>query len=129
MYLLYLLSLFTKNYTVVCDQIANKLFVLLNASISGKYCEKPSWRSASHARRQDSVTGGHEQILEEAQNILRIRERGPKTKFFITKFHEIWVDQKKVFISKYARIFTNSGVKTKKSSSSQNMRELLRIPG
>ena len=43
---------------VVCDQIANKSFVLLNASILGEYSEKPSLRSASYAWRQDSVTGG-----------------------------------------------------------------------
>ena len=34
-------------YTEVCDQIANKSFVQLNASILGEYCEKPSLRSAS----------------------------------------------------------------------------------
>ena len=55
---MYLLSfLQCAKYTVVCDQIANKSFFLLNASILGKYREKPSLRSASHARRQDSVTG------------------------------------------------------------------------
>ena len=46
------------NYTVVCDQIAKKSFVLRNASILGDYREKPSLRSVSQARRQDSVTGG-----------------------------------------------------------------------
>ena len=37
------------NYAVICDQRANKSysFVLLNASILGKYREKPSLRSAS----------------------------------------------------------------------------------
>ena len=45
-------------YTVVCDQIANRSFVLLNASILGKYREKSSLRSASQARRQDSAIGG-----------------------------------------------------------------------
>ena len=56
---MYLLSFLQRaKYTVVCDQIANKSFVLLNASIMGKYREKPSLRSASHARRQDSVIGG-----------------------------------------------------------------------
>ena len=43
---------------MVCDQIANKSFVLLNASILGKYREKPSLRSASHAWRKESVAGG-----------------------------------------------------------------------
>ena len=38
-------------YTVVCNQIANKSFVLLNANILGVYRKKPSSRSASHARR------------------------------------------------------------------------------
>ena len=48
---MYLLSfLQCAKYAAVFDQIAN-------ASILGEYCEKPSLRSASHARRQDSVTG------------------------------------------------------------------------
>ena len=56
---MYLLSfLQCAKYTVVCDQIANKSFVRLNANIFGKYREKPSLRFASHALRQDSVTGG-----------------------------------------------------------------------
>ena len=42
---------------MVCDQIANKSFVLLNASNLGEYREKRSLRFASHARRQNSVTG------------------------------------------------------------------------
>ena len=55
---MYLLSfLQCVKYTMDCDQIANKLFVLLNASILGEYHKKPSLRSASQARRQDSVTG------------------------------------------------------------------------
>ena len=57
--LMYLLSfLHCTKYTVVCDQIANKSFVLLNASILREYRKKPSLQSASHVRRQDSVTGG-----------------------------------------------------------------------
>ena len=44
--------------TVVCDQIANKSFVLLNASILGEYRKKSSLRSASQSQRQDSVTRG-----------------------------------------------------------------------
>ena len=93
---MYLLSfLQCAKYTVVCDQIANKSFALLNASLLGEYRKKPSLRSPSHARRQDSMAwGGGTKNL-----ILRIREGGPK----------------KVFISKYTRIFTNSGVKAKKA--------------
>ena len=60
MYLLTFLQ--CAKYTVVCDQIANKSFVLLDASILGEYREKPSVRSASHARLQNSVTAGHKQI-------------------------------------------------------------------
>ena len=110
-------------YTVACNQIANKSFVLLNTSIFGEYRKKPPLRSASHARRQDSMTGGgggggggnKNKIFRGGTKslIFRIRECGPK---------------KKVFISKYARIFTNSGVNTKKSSSSQKMREFSQIP-
>ena len=37
------------NYTVVCDQIANKSFILLNASILRKYRKKPSSKSASYS--------------------------------------------------------------------------------
>ena len=60
---MYLLSfLQCAKYTVVCDQIVNKPFVTLNASILGEYRKKPSLRSASHARRQDSMTGGGEGI-------------------------------------------------------------------
>ena len=56
---MYLLSfLQSTNYTVICDQIRNKSFVLLNTSIMGEYRKNPSLRSASQARRQDSVTGG-----------------------------------------------------------------------
>ena len=119
---MYLLSFLQyAKYTVVCNQIANKSFVLPNASIFGEYHKKPPLRSASHARRQDSVTGGEgggnkNKIFRGGTKslILRIRECGPKNK---------------VFILKYARIFTNSGVNTKKSSSSQKMRKFLRIPG
>ena len=60
-HLLYFLQ--CAKYTVVCDQTANKSFVLLNASSLGEYREKPFLRSASHARRRDSVTGGHKQIF------------------------------------------------------------------
>ena len=45
-------------YIVVCDQIAKKSFVLLDASILEEYREKPSLRSTSHAWRQDSRTRG-----------------------------------------------------------------------
>ena len=56
---MYLLSfLQCAKYTLVCDQIGNKSFVLVNASILGEYREKPSLRSASQAGRQDRVTGG-----------------------------------------------------------------------
>ena len=67
MYLLSFLQCW--NYTLVCDQIDNKSFVLLNASILGKYRKKPSLRSASQIRRQDSVTGGHEQSLGRGHKI------------------------------------------------------------
>ena len=61
---MYLLScLQSTNYTVICDQIANKSYVIINSSILREYREKPSLRSASHDRRQNSVTGGgHKQI-------------------------------------------------------------------
>ena len=105
------------NYTVVCNQIANKSFVLLNASIVGEYCEKPSLRSASKAWRQDGVIGedinkllgGHKNFNTSNPRVWTKKQRsssrnamtfGVKTK-------------KKVFISKYARIFTNFGVKTR----------------
>ena len=46
-----------------------------------------------------------------------------KTNIFIAKSHEIWVkDQKKVFFSKHARIFTNFEVKKKKLFNSKNAR-------
>ena len=45
--MLLLSNLLYTNYTVVCDQIANKLFVLLNGIILQKYREKPSMRSVS----------------------------------------------------------------------------------
>ena len=58
---MYLLSfLQCTKYTVVCDQIANQSFVLRKASILGQYRKNFSLRSASHARRQKSVTGGGE---------------------------------------------------------------------
>ena len=124
---MYLLSfLLCAKYTTVCDQIANKSFVILNASISAAYREKPFLRSASHARRQDSVTGGrgHKQIFRGGGTnslILRIREYGPKKKGLhlelCADFHEFWGEEKKkVFISKNAQIFTNSGVKPQKKS-------------
>ena len=101
---MYILSfLQCSNYIVVCDQIANKSFVQLNASILGEYREKPSLQSASHAGRQDSVSGGeggHKQIFG-----------GHKR--FNTSNPRAWT-KKKLFISKYARIFTNSGVKPQK---------------
>ena len=45
----YIVLLQCTNYSVVCDQIAHKSnpFVLLNGRIWGKYCGKPSLRSAS----------------------------------------------------------------------------------
>ena len=45
--MLLLSNLQSTNYTLVWDQIANKSFVLLNASILEEYREKPSLRSAS----------------------------------------------------------------------------------
>ena len=80
---MYLLSFLRyAKYIVVCDQIANKSFVLLNASILGEYREKPSLRSASHTGRQDSVNwgwGGHKQIWGSKKSlILEVRECGPK---------------------------------------------------
>ena len=90
-------------YIVVCDQIANKSFVLLNASILGEYREKSSLRSASHAGRQDSVTGGAKTNF------------GGGHKKFNTSNPRVWT-KKKVFISKYAWIFTNSGVKPQKKN-------------
>ena len=54
--------------------------------------------------------GGINKFWGGAQNILRIRECGPKTKVFIANFHEIWG-------------------RPKKSSSSQKMYKFPRIPG
>ena len=79
---MYLLSFLNcAKHTVVCDQIANKSFVLLNASILREYREKPSLRSASHARHQDSVTGGHKQILGEV-----FITKSAKKQFLLTNF-------------------------------------------
>ena len=103
MYLLFFLQSAKHTRTVVCDQIANKSLVLLNASILGEYREKPSLRSASHARHQDSVT------------------EGGINKKFNNSNPRMWT-KKKVFISKYARIFTISGVNTKKLFISKNAR-------
>ena len=79
---MYLLSnLQCTKYTVICDQIGNKSFVVPNASILEEYRKNPSLRSASQARRQDSVTEGHKQIWVGTKTlILRIRECGPKNK-------------------------------------------------
>ena len=99
---MYLLSLQSTKYTVVCDQIAHKSFVLLNANILGKYRKKPSLQSARHARRQDGVT-----VRERHKQILGGHKK------FNTLNPRVWT-KKKVFISKYARIFTNSVVKPQK---------------
>ena len=101
----YLLSFLhcAKYTTVVCDQIANKSFVLLNASILGEYRKKPSLQSASHARRQERVTGGgggHKQTLGGHK---KLNTSNPR----------VWI-KKKVLISKNAQIFTNYGVKPQK---------------
>ena len=104
--------------TVVYDQIANKSFVLQNASILGEYREKSSLRSASQARRQDSETGGgHKQIRGGGGTktlMLRIRECGPKNKGLhleiCADFHEFWGEEKK-------------------SCLILKMREFLQIPG
>ena len=94
--------------TVVCDQIANKSFVQLNASILGEYREKPSLRSASHARHQDSVTGGeggggHKQIFGGAHKFCYFEsESVDQKKGFHIKicadFHEFWGEDKKSLI-------------------------------
>ena len=119
---MYLLSfLQCTKCTVVCDQIANQSFVLRKASILGQYRKKFSLRSASHARRQNSVTGGGG-----GRGISKFFLGGHEN--FNTSNPRVWT-KKKVFISKYARIFTNSGVKTKNSFSSQKMRVFSRIPG
>ena len=60
----------------------------------------------------------HKQILgwhKNVNTVLQFQKCGRKTKVFIAKFHKFWGKdlKKKVFISKYARIFTNSWVKTK----------------
>ena len=101
-------------YTVVCDQIANKSFVLLNASVLGEYREKTSLRSASQAQRQDSVTGGGGGInkLGEHKNFNTSNPR---------------VRTKKQWFS--SQNSAKSGVKTKKRSSSRNMRGFLLILG
>ena len=97
--------------TVVCDQIANNSFVLLNANILCEYRMKSSLRSASQARRQDNVTGGGGGTKT---LILRIRECGPKNKDLhleiFANFHEFWGEEKK-------------------RSSIQKMRDFLRTPG
>ena len=125
---MHLLSLQCTNYTAVCDQIDNKSFVLLNASILGKYREKPSLRSTIHAWRQDSVTGGgHKQILEEAQKLEYFESErvDQKTKVFIAKFHKIWgKDQQKSFHLEICADFHEfQGEITKKGSLLQNLQK------
>ena len=115
---MYLLSfLQCAKYTVVCDQIANKSFVLLNASIFGEYHEKPSLQSASHARRQDSVTGGHKQIL------------GGGHKKFNTSNPRVWIKKKVLHLEICVNFHEFWGEDKKQSSSSQKMREFSRISG
>ena len=99
---MYLLSfLQCAKYTVVCDQIANKSFVPFNASILGEYREKPSLRSASHARRQDGLTGGHKQIL------------GGEHKKFNTSNPRLWT-KKNLHLKKCANLHELRGETTKK---------------
>ena len=118
----FLSNLQCTNCTVICDQIGNKSLVLLNASILREYRKNSSLRSACQARRQHSATGGgrgggRKQILGGTKtSILRIREYGPKHKGLQSRnsTKSGVKPQKKVFISKYARIFTKSVVKTRK---------------
>ena len=111
------------NYTVVCDRIANKSFVLLNANILGEYRKKPSLRSASQARFQDSVTGGHKQVLEGHKIYFESERVDQKITFFIAKFHEIWGRPKKRSSSRNIRGFSRIlEWRQKKGSSSQKMR-------
>ena len=106
------------NYTVVCDQIANKSFVLLNASILGEYRKKTSLRSASQARRQNSVTGSINKFWRGSKYISNPRVWTKKQSFLSRNSTKTGVDCKKglqLFISKYARISTNSRVKPQKN--------------
>ena len=130
---MYLLSfLQCAKYTAVCDQIANKSFVSLNAGILGEYCEKTSLRSASHARRQNSVTmgginkfgGGHKKFNISNPRVWTKNKRSSSRN--MRRFSRIlgWRQKKKLFISKNARIFTNFGVKPqKKRSLLQNLQK------
>ena len=94
----------------------------------GEYQNKSSLRSASHAGRQNSVTGGgsgHKQFfLGGAQNVQYFKSEIVDQKKkdlhleICADFHKFWgEDKKKLFISKSARIFTNSGVKPQKKRS------------
>ena len=119
---MYLLSfLQCAKYIVVCDQIANKSFVVLNASILGKYREKPSLRSASHAERQDSVTGGIKKFGGHKKFNTSNPRVWTKKKVFISKkcanFHEFpgETTKKRICITTSAKkqfLLTNSGVIT-----------------
>ena len=113
---MYLLSfLQCTNYTVVCDQIAKKSFVVLNASILGKYRKKTSLRSASQVRCQNSVTGSINKFWRGSKYTSNPRVWTKKQSFSSQNSTKTGVDPKKVFISKYAWIFTNSGVKPQKN--------------
>ena len=104
---------------MVCDQIANKSFVVLNASILGKYRKKTSLRSASQAQRQNSVTGRHEQVLEGLKIYFETKSVDQKTKFFIAKFHKNWSRPQKRSSTLHLEICANfhqlRGETTKKS--------------
>ena len=100
------------NYTVVCDQIANKWFVLLNASILGEYRKKMSLRSASQARRHNSVTGSINKFWRGSKYTSNLRVWTKKQSFSSQNSSKTGVAPKKVF-----------------NSSSQNMHEFPPISG
>ena len=100
------------NYTVVCDQIANKSFVLLNASILGNIAKKRLCDLQFGPGASIAWLGGHKQILGGHKN-------------FNTSNPRMWT-KKQMFSSRNS---TKSWVKTKKRSSSQNMCGFSRIPG
>ena len=83
--------------------------------------QKPSLQSASHARRQDSMTGGrgHKQILGGTKSlILRIRECGPKKRSSSQNMRGYslilgWRQKKDLHLKKWANFHELRGETTK----------------
>ena len=97
----------------------------------GNIAKKTSLRSASQARRQDSVTGGHKQILEGLKIYFEPESMDQKTKFFIAKFHKIWSRPKKkgLHLKICANFYEFWDEDKKKALHLNKMRQFSRIPG